>query len=354
MTPLTILAGDTSYNDDFGSDTFATRGIYDYVLVSVDCVNLEAASDPASATNYFLGDWANDAVGEGYGYYDGVVCLPDLTALSTEYGVAIDTVATFANTELDVAPTLGMSRLGLPGPDEVINFEDLIILAMNYRSACTTPLLNIINSDPQKGEIAMTATATGLLLEGSGSDFDLLLDGELLGLTAQLQTSATLLSANSNYGTVLFYSNDQGYTLDVIGLADMLGDDTVINLHFADDADIDIDFAEGRDALNQPVQLSGATSISETTEPLSFTLEQNYPNPFNPMTTIRYSLQEDSQVELLVFNSLGQQVISLVSEQQSAGWHEATFDASSLSSGVYIYQINAADFTDLKKMILVK
>ena len=75
------------------------------------------------------------------------------------------------------------------------------------------------------------------------------------------------------------------------------------------------------------------------TLPSDLLLEQNYPNPFNPTTTIRYALPATSQVRLDVFTISGQRVAELVSGVQSAGWHEVTFDASSLTSGVYVYRL---------------
>ena len=88
--------------------------------------------------------------------------------------------------------------------------------------------------------------------------------------------------------------------------------------------------------------------------PQEFRLEQNYPNPFNPSTTIRYGLPIRSQVTLTVFNMLGQQVALLQNGEMEAGYHEAQFDGKSLSSGVYFYRINAGDFVQTRKMMLVK
>ncbi len=88
--------------------------------------------------------------------------------------------------------------------------------------------------------------------------------------------------------------------------------------------------------------------------PKSFSIEQNYPNPFNPSTSISYSLPLKSDVTLRVYNTLGQVVTTLVDEEQSAGTHVVNFDLSTLSSGVYFYTINAGDFVNTKKMVLLK
>ena len=88
--------------------------------------------------------------------------------------------------------------------------------------------------------------------------------------------------------------------------------------------------------------------------PVSFTLGQNYPNPFNPSTTIRYSLPSRSLVTLTVFNTLGQQVATLVQGEQEAGYHEVQFDGSGLASGVYVYRLQAGDFVQSLKLTLLR
>lgn len=98
------------------------------------------------------------------------------------------------------------------------------------------------------------------------------------------------------------------------------------------------------------------TSVQDKTDalPASITLAQNYPNPFNPSTTIEYTLSEHADVELAVYNLQGQRVATLVNGPQRQGSHTAVFDASQLSSGVYVYQLAADDFTTTKKMVLVR
>ena len=85
-----------------------------------------------------------------------------------------------------------------------------------------------------------------------------------------------------------------------------------------------------------------------------YELAQNYPNPFNPSTVIRFSVPEQTNVTLKIFNSIGQQVATLLNGEMSAGNHQVDFNASALSSGIYFYQISSANFTATKKMILIK
>jgi polyhydroxybutyrate depolymerase len=86
----------------------------------------------------------------------------------------------------------------------------------------------------------------------------------------------------------------------------------------------------------------------------TYQLNQNYPNPFNPSTNIRYSLPKTDEVQLSVYNILGQEVKRLVNGEQSAGWHTVSFKALDLSSGFYIYRIQAGEFVAIKKLLLIK
>ena len=83
-------------------------------------------------------------------------------------------------------------------------------------------------------------------------------------------------------------------------------------------------------------------------------LDQNYPNPFNPTTTISYNLEKTSQVNLEVFDLMGKRVATLVNGLQNAGEQAITFEASSLSSGIYIYRLTAGGSSLIKKMVLLK
>jgi photosystem II stability/assembly factor-like uncharacterized protein len=98
------------------------------------------------------------------------------------------------------------------------------------------------------------------------------------------------------------------------------------------------------------------TSLDETgySRPNVFGLMQNYPNPFNPFTVIRYSLPLKIHVTLRIYNLIGQEVATLVDEIQDAGFKQVEWNASQLPSGLYVYRLTAGDFTDAKKLLLVK
>jgi hypothetical protein len=91
-----------------------------------------------------------------------------------------------------------------------------------------------------------------------------------------------------------------------------------------------------------------------TRDNFTYQLQQNYPNPFNPVTQISYSIENDGLVELEVLNILGERVASLVNEYKTKGSYTIPFDASQLSSGIYIYRLRSKDFVSSKKMILLK
>jgi len=99
---------------------------------------------------------------------------------------------------------------------------------------------------------------------------------------------------------------------------------------------------------------NGESQIADSNLPNNFKLHQNYPNPFNPTTVIRYELPQATEVTLDVYSVNGQRVASLVNRTEPAGTYTVPFDASSLASGIYIYQLKAGSFLSTQKMILLK
>ena len=100
--------------------------------------------------------------------------------------------------------------------------------------------------------------------------------------------------------------------------------------------------------------LVGISQIS-TEVPDVYSLSQNYPNPFNPSTTINFSIPKSSDVSLRVYDVLGKEIATLVDEFKNAGSYSVDFNATSgLTSGVYFYTITTGNFTDTKKLMLIK
>lgn len=107
------------------------------------------------------------------------------------------------------------------------------------------------------------------------------------------------------------------------------------------------------------VDMDGTFEYSSVVEvdaqtPTEFKLSQNYPNPFNPSTTIEFALPQASNVDLTVYNSIGEEVVNLVNQNMEAGFHTVNFNASELNSGIYVYRLQAGDFISIRKMILMK
>jgi hypothetical protein len=102
--------------------------------------------------------------------------------------------------------------------------------------------------------------------------------------------------------------------------------------------------------------LSEVTSVEENQIeiPSSYILSQNFPNPFNPSTKIKYSVPQSSQVQIKIYDVLGNEIETLVKEEKPAGTYELTWNAVNLPSGIYFYQLRAGRFIETKKMILLK
>jgi hypothetical protein len=102
-----------------------------------------------------------------------------------------------------------------------------------------------------------------------------------------------------------------------------------------------------------PLPVGGITERQQEV-PQDFMLLQNYPNPFNPSTTIKYELPRASQVTLSVYDILGREVSVLVNERKDAGVYEVKFDGANYASGVYFYRLQAGDFVQSKRLLLLK
>jgi subtilisin-like proprotein convertase family protein len=107
-------------------------------------------------------------------------------------------------------------------------------------------------------------------------------------------------------------------------------------------------------ALTLSYEIPIGINPTSTEIPKEFSLYQNYPNPFNPVTKIKYSIPESSQAKLIIYDVNGKEIYTVVNEWLNAGIYESEFNASELSSGIYFYQLITNNFTETKKMVLIK
>jgi hypothetical protein len=196
--------------------------------------------------------------------------------------------------------------------------------------------------------------------------------------TITIPVEFTQFSASVNSGNVLLEwetsteTNNLGFEIERARLTDnsiannmefqligfVQGNGTTANPHSYSYTDEDLLSGVYQYRLKQ-INYDGSFAYSEIVEinliaVNDFRLEQNYPNPFNPSTTIGYQLPKAEFVTVRIFDAIGNEVKTIVKENKPAGVHEVNFDASQLTSGVYLYKIDAGTFHQSKKMLLVK
>ena len=263
-------------------------------------------------------------------------------------------------------------------PSAVIDFDDFFVFADNFgRSAAgagkRVPMLAGLNADARMyldARTAIPSVGEEFVLDVRVADFV-----AVKGYGLQVQYDASQLEfvraltdqplGGSEFAAPQVLSDEDGI-LALAAHGDVVADgevalslvfrartdieDTVIEI--TDSQTYDSEFGFNRLALPAPVQLQ--------TRPDAFALANNYPNPFNPATTIKYALPQAADVELTVYNVVGQPVRTLVAEHQNAGRYVVEWDATndsghSLSSGMYFYRLEAGgDFLEVKKMLLLK
>jgi len=171
------------------------------------------------------------------------------------------------------------------------------------------------------------------------------------GYTAFAENSiGHIFSGTSNFGTGVWRSTDYGDTWEQINS----GLPTMDVRSVAVDSE-DYLYAGPWGYSLFKTTTSTFVSVEDVRfEPTSFSLEQNYPNPFNPSTKIKYSIPQISQVQIKIFDVLGNEIEILVNEEKPSGTYDITWYAEQLPSGVYFYRIAAGSFVETKKMILMK
>jgi len=274
----------------------------------------------------------------------------------------------------------------------------------NYRLLPNSPCINAGNPDSKYNDIDGTrndigayggpyADSSWIILDSSSLAIDqvtekdtiqILISGEkvkgIAGINLTLSydpTVLTLISANSSELTKSFsientnhksgllnltlnsfrgINEDQGELIKLQFAAHSLQTATTTTLHF-DSVSVWDETARAMNIFNlkdgQLTILTGINSINNEL-PTSYSLSQNFPNPFNPLTKIRYELPLNSKVTIKIYDILGREVTTLLSETLKAGKYEVEWDATRCASGVYFYRLQAGSFVETKKMLLLR
>ena len=235
---------------------------------------------------------------------------------------------------------------------------DSLIFSKNYPGDWIYTVNKMPSIDGNGSYEILTGTKNGKVVCLSGGLN--VIPVEMNTFTASVADGKVLLnwstaSETNNYGFEVERKNGNS-SWNKIGFVPGTG--TTTQMHSYSYTDENVSAGDYSYRLKQ-VDFDGSFEYSQVVEAVvggayEFALEQNYPNPFNPLTNIKYSLKAKSYVELKVINLLGEEVKTLVSEEQQAGSYTINFDASSLASGIYFYTLKAGDFVSTKKMILLK
>lgn len=195
--------------------------------------------------------------------------------------------------------------------------------------------------------------------DGAGNDFDIAtsvdidIDGNIY-VTGYSYEGV----AEENYVTVKYEPEGTLQWVQSFN-GDINGNDIAIDLVIDNSKDIYVAGYSDESPSNVDfvtLKYSQTTAVSQFSNQLSggFNLSQNYPNPFNPATRIQFTISKTQHILLKVFNAKGAEVAVPVNKQLKAGSYELTFDGSNLPSGVYFYKLSGADFTETKRMLLIK
>lgn len=173
-----------------------------------------------------------------------------------------------------------------------------------------------------------------------------ILDSTLLGLCLSTTGNGRMLIAGSDHGVYCYKDRNGQWSGACVGLQGS-------KIYALATSETDVFAGSKRSIWRLPLSVV-SVSNQASMEPDHFGLSQNYPNPFNPTTAISHELSAVSYVSLKVYNVLGQDVATLVSAKQTPGTYTVQFDGLKLASGVYFYRLRAGNFTQIRRMLLMK
>lgn len=321
-------------------------------------------TDKNAKVKNYLGDVATPTL-QSTG--DGKVDINDLNLWALSYWSGVTGYApglTYYKAKYDIGPTSTTTVYGMPVTDYKIQFEDLVIFSMSYGLSQNNmyPKIAPVPETPVIVSVGQATTSAGktvvpIFISGAVQDLraaSLIFSGSF-GKFISAEKGELL---NSYTTPVMVMSRADGNTvyvdLSLVG-ADVQGlnqEGQLVLLTFEGNANVRLSSADLRNTANSTMLVK----LGDNTRgiPTEFGLSQNYPNPFNPATVISYQVPVQAAVKIDVFNAVGEKVETLVNEVKEPGYYEVTWNAASMTSGVYFFRINAGDFSAVKKMMLMK
>jgi hypothetical protein len=365
-TSVALVAG-TSYDDD----PRTPRDIYYYSAFSKDLAGNYSELGTSAydrCTSYWLGDVIPNPG------FDGSVNLSDLAAFSNTFGVSQGGGGW--NAHCDFGPTDDYSRFGVPVPDNKVDFEDLMIFAMNYNMVTPAGLYELAAATRAVEDLGSLVTFE--LVSNADGSVSIVLSNRAstlkgVRIVASVENGAleriergTLFSGASE----LFFGLVPGTrnTADISAAA--LGTDValarsgevarlVIRSEGETSPRVRIEMIDMRDLDNAKTEIGSVEEHEAPFVPQATALLQNFPNPFNPVTTITFDLTAAVHVRLDVFDVSGRLLATPVDAARGAGRHRVEWNGRDASgslvpSGIYFYRMKTAGFGATRKMILVR
>jgi hypothetical protein len=357
-------------------DSTTTRDIYYYALFSYDCAgNYSVSSVDAQerSTSYFLGDIDPAMTGNGY------INIVDLALFSMTFGVSQGGGGW--NAEGDFGPTDDYSRFGIPLPDDVVDFEDLMIFAMGYGHTApwmVGPAMVAELEKPLRELVAVKLVPKST--EGSTVTYAIVVENEakvLKGIAVDLDYGLGNELVSVHKGGLLRGSDDHFFgtlpkemgrvTLCVAALGvnrplEISGELATVVVRGGGDVPVRVRLSkiDLRDINNRREEVETPDERPMPFIPTVSGMTQNYPNPFNPVTTITFDVAVPGNVTVDIYDVSGRLVRRLVNGHRNAARYDVQWDArdnngSPVHSGVYFYRMTAEGYTSpARKMLLLK
>ncbi len=365
-----LVAQVTGGGSTFDDNPRAPRDIYYYAAFAYDCAgNYSALGATAKdrTTSYWLGDIQPNPA------YDGNVSIADLAAFSATFGES-DGDAGW-NNEADWGPTDDFSRFGIPLPDNTVDFEDLMIIAMNYGNVTPAGMPASAPADVERLSDLVTLRLEPRERDGRTTTYAVVMNSAartLKGVSAVLdagvggRVTAVRASGITNNSSVFFGTIERNGRVELCTAAlgvdqPLTGSGVIAEIEIDNDLESParIQRAVLRDVSNRSDEIAAPPPVASFV-PTVTSMSQNVPNPFNPVTTVQYDVAIAGNVSIVIYDVAGRLVRTLVDTHQAPGRYTAQWNGTDdrgnpVGSGVYFYRMTAASYqSSTRKMLLLK